>query len=118
MYAAQTRATAIRDTWSEASILRSMLGTRGRPWAMPGGCTMEIPTVVPRRSMDFRATRDGHPNHFRFRTMTTSWELRALVMGYPTCAPYVPQWGSRPVVVVLVVILVNYTVCLCLTITH
>ena len=44
MYAAQTRATAIRDTWSEASILRSMLGTRGRPWAMPGGCTMEIPT--------------------------------------------------------------------------
>ena len=79
---------------------------------------MEIPTVVPRRSMDFRAPRDGHPKHFRFRTMTTSWELRALAMGYPTCAPYVPQWGSRPVVVVLVVILVNYTVCLCLTITH
>ena len=34
MYAAQTRATAIRDTWSEASILRSMLGTRGRRPAM------------------------------------------------------------------------------------
>jgi len=87
MYAAQTRATAIRDTWSEASILRSMLGTRGRPWAMPGGCTMEIPTVVPRRSMDFRATRDGHPNHFRFRTMTTScvrWPWGTLRV-HPTC---------------------------------